>query len=408
MQITPTHIFLLWSATLLFHCDGFAESEEYEFSAQSQALTLDGKGTLNNKLSDSPIASQKKKLKILIVTQQFPFRPQIMIVNQIAGLLDLGHDVSIYSYKNSSHSLHESLIKYRGIAKIHYGKLPSDITTYDFIICQFGDLGEKFVKIKRKHNLRAKLITCFRGADITRKYKYLSKYGDFFLPVCASFRKRLISLGFPSEKIRVHYSSIDCSRFSLSEHKLDQDGIVHLVTVTRLIQKKGIEDALKAVREVVQYFPKITYTIIGDGPLMPKLRRLARTLGLADKVVFVGWKSPAEVAQYLANAHIFILPCVSMKHNIDGIPNALKEAMACGLPVISTMVSGIPEIVKDGINGLLVKQHDPHGLAQKIRFLIDYPEVGKAYGLNGRAIMEQKFDVSKVREDLESILLNLS
>lgn len=132
-------------------------------------------------------------------------------------------------------------------------------------------------------------------------------------------------------------------------------------------------------------------------------------MGLDDYVTFTGWCTQAEVADYLRQAHIFLLPCVTAPDgDEDAIPNVLKEAMACGIPVISTNITGVPEIVIDGYNGFLVNEHDPAALAEKIDYVITHPELREPFALRGRQIVEEKFEISKKADELEKILLNIA
>ena len=125
-----------------------------------------------------------------------------------------------------------------------------------------------------------------------------------------------------------------------------------LLTVTRLVEKKGLEYLIRAIPIVIREMPDCNLTIVGSGPLNDQLHQLVHDLKLGRYILFKGDQSDLELMHYYENAEMFILPCIIAENgDRDGIPVAIMEAMAMELPVISTKVSGIPELVEDGIWG---------------------------------------------------------
>ncbi|MBA3752151.1 glycosyltransferase [Candidatus Dependentiae bacterium] len=360
------------------------------------------------------VRSPKRKImKVLIVVKFFPKLSETFVMNQMTGLLSLGHDVYVYAEKReATDKVHDNVVKYNLIDRTYYGELPPDLHSFDVAVCQFGPRGIKFLEIKKKYNLKTKVVTFFRGGDISTHvhnnpgcYNTLFAEGDWFLTNCNFFRKRLRRLGSPPDRTGIHYSSIDCSRFAYKKRRLQADGIFHLVTTGRLVEKKGIEDALVALKKVIQVNPKVDYTIIGSGELKHKLIALAHELGLKNHVRFVGWKTQDEIVAIMKHCHLFLLPSVQAKDmNEDAIPNTLKEAWACGLPAICTDHGGIPEVVIDGVNGYLVKERNPSMLAERILYLMERPHMWNILGKNGRQLVEKKFDLPNQSLDLEAIL----
>jgi len=115
----------------------------------------------------------------------------------------------------------------------------------------------------------------------------------------------------------------------------------------------------------------------------------------------VGSKSHDEVVQVLAQSHILIAPSVTAADgDEEGIPNTLKEAMAMGLPVISTLHAGIPELVEDGVSGFLVPEHNVEALADRLMRLVDHPETWAAMGRAGRRQIEAEFDTDRLNDEL--------
>lgn len=125
---------------------------------------------------------------------------------------------------------------------------------------------------------------------------------------------------------------------------------------------------------------------------------------MQDKIKLVGWKNETEIKEILDNSHIFIAPSVTAKDgNQDAPINVLKEAMAMGLPVISTYHGGIPELVQDGISGYLVPERNVEALANKLNLLIQYPEQWNEMGKAGRAYVEKYYDLEKLNDRLVEI-----
>jgi colanic acid/amylovoran biosynthesis glycosyltransferase len=151
-----------------------------------------------------------------------------------------------------------------------------------------------------------------------------------------------------------------------------------IVCVARLEEKKGHGDLVEACRLLRERGSTVHATIVGGGPEMERLRSQIAAAGLGDLVELAGPQTSERVQQYLASAGVFVLPSVVTRSgNAEGIPVALMEAMAAGVPVVSTAITGIPELVVDGVTGLLVEQRDPQALADAIERLMDDPALRK-------------------------------
>ena len=167
-----------------------------------------------------------------------------------------------------------------------------------------------------------------------------------------------------------------------------------MATTGRLVEKKGIEYAIRAVAQVAQQYPNLTYSIIGDGPLRDRLKALIHELKAESYIHLLGWKNEAEIIQILDQCHLFMAPSVTAKDgNQDAPINVLKEAMAMGLPVISTRHGGIPELVEDGVSGYLVPERDVDALVEKLNSLLAHPEHWGAMGQAGRSFVERYYDL---------------
>ncbi|MEM1361677.1 MAG: glycosyltransferase [Pseudomonadota bacterium] len=173
--------------------------------------------------------------------------------------------------------------------------------------------------------------------------------------------------------------------------ELPQDGSTHLVFVGRLAPVKGLRVLIEALTQIDD--PDIRLTIVGDGKERRPLEAMAAPL--AERVHFTGYLSQDEVAALLATASAFVLPSFA-----EGVPVVLMEALAAGIPVIATRITGVPELVEDGDFGFLVPPGDPEALAQAIRRLGALADGGASMGAAGRARVEQDFNIAKEAERL--------
>jgi colanic acid/amylovoran biosynthesis glycosyltransferase len=207
-------------------------------------------------------------------------------------------------------------------------------------------------------------------------------------------KRDLIAIGCPGEKTRVHHSGIDLSQFPFQERLPPAPSErVRILLVGRLIEKKGIPDAVAAVAEVRRSHPNIQLRIVGDGPMRDEIAREIAARDAGDSILLLGPKCHAEVAGEMAAAHLFILPCrTASDGDKEGIPNAIMEAMASGLPVLSTRHAGIPECVEHDVSGLLVNEGDTAALADCLGRLLDHPDRWPALARAGRARIETEFN----------------
>jgi colanic acid/amylovoran biosynthesis glycosyltransferase len=183
---------------------------------------------------------------------------------------------------------------------------------------------------------------------------------------------------------------------------------LRLLSVARLVEKKGIRYGIEAISRVVEHYPRLEYLVAGDGPLRSELEALAKDLGLDEKVRFLGWMNQEEVKKWMMTSDILLAPSVTgADGDQEGIPVVLMEAMAMGLPVVSTFHSGIPELVIDGVTGLLAPERDSDGLAGKILELIRSEDLAAEMGNRGRDHVRENFDIEKLNLELEGIYQRL-
>jgi glycosyltransferase involved in cell wall biosynthesis len=205
-------------------------------------------------------------------------------------------------------------------------------------------------------------------------------------------------------KIHLVYHGVDLEKFRPAEAPPQTDPPL-LLSAGRLVAKKGFCDLLQACARLRKDGVRIRCVIVGEGPERARLERLRRELGLEGCVELPGSASQETLAELYRQARLFALPCqILADGDRDGIPNVLVEAMASGLPVVSSRLSGIPELVEDGANGLLVEQRSIAALAAALARLLDDADLRSRLGRRARADVEKQFDSTANAQWLASLL----
>ncbi len=207
-----------------------------------------------------------------------------------------------------------------------------------------------------------------------------------------------------AHRVRTIYHGLDISRFHPRSTPAN-DGAVRVLSVGRHVEKKGFATLIRACDLLRRQGLAITCEIVGEaGEETASLEGLIATLGLGDLVRLTPPEPQTALAETYARATIFALPCVILDNgDRDGIPNVLAEAMATGLPIVTTPVSGIPEIVEDGINGIFVPPNDEAALAEAIKRVAADSELRARLGESARRTIIEKFDSSKTTMELQKL-----
>lgn len=407
-------------------------------------------------------------MKIAFILEQFPALSETFILDQIVGLIRRGHDVTIFAASRGTDSkMHAEVLSHNLLARtiygpviprsrlwrclkglalimtrgwaapvkyarslnvLRYGKnakslrlaylLPhlSSGEAFDIICCHYGPVGVYMTQLKDMKAVAGKILTFFHGYDLSmalerhvgRDYPFLFQHGDLMLPISETWKRKLIDLGCAPDKIKVHRMGIDCNNFDFHERRLARGEAVRIISTGRLVEKKGFEYAIRAIANLVRAGALVQYTIIGDGPLREEMTSLIREHGVADSVQLAGRLERHMIADRLRAAHLYLAPSVTAKNgDREGIPVAIMEAMATGLPVASTVHSGIPELVNDGKSGFLVPERDVDALAERLEYLIEHPEIWPEMGRAGREHVEEHFDIEKLNDQLVEIYQNM-
>lgn len=363
-------------------------------------------------------------MKITFFTMRFPVSSETFVLNQVTYFIDQGYDVEIISvFPGDLTHRHGAFDRYNLAEKTHY-LLPEDkssgmdklkqrlqillpklvnprtmrslnVKRYgqqssklllpaivarnekrfnaDLFLVHFGYAGALANKLRELGVLHGKQATVFHGADISRRHilyehkvDYLNLFSqtDLLLPISHLWENKLIAMGCPPEKIQVSRMGIEPEKFNFQP----REGLhspLRILSVARLTEKKGLGVAVEACRYLKAQGASFEYTIIGNGDMEETLRGAIRAADLEDCISMVGFKPQEEIKRYLDQADIFLLPSLTAADgDMEGIPVALMEAMAVGLPVVSSEHSGIPELIEHNVSGWLAPEGDARGLGE--------------------------------------------
>jgi glycosyltransferase involved in cell wall biosynthesis len=209
--------------------------------------------------------------------------------------------------------------------------------------------------------------------------------------------KELLGTGFPEHQVVQIPNGVDVEAFNPRQNAASTHGkhgtqMQQIVYVGRLSFEKGPDLLIESFRLLAAQDSNLArLLLVGAGSLQPSLERQVIKLGLQGLVAFVG--NVEDVLSYLETADLFVLPS-----RAEGLSMALLEAMACGLAIVGTRVSGTVEVIQDGVNGLLVEPEDPEVLAQAMKRLLENPEFAQRLGQEARRTVEENYSLQSVAE----------
>lgn len=205
-------------------------------------------------------------------------------------------------------------------------------------------------------------------------------------------------------RVELVRNGIDMSRFVPAA--TPPDGVFRILTVARLVEKKGLAILVEACSILKQRNLEFKCDIIGKGALRAELERMIRELGLKDRVRLLGPLAQQHIVPEYHNAHLVVLPCVvGNDGNRDGLPVSIIEALACGIPVVSTPVTGIPEAVHDGKNGLIIPSGDALQLADAIERVMRNPDLHSKLSAAARPSVLDVYDQSRTTAQLYELFM---
>ncbi len=267
-----------------------------------------------------------------------------------------------------------------------------------FINSHFADAAASFALLTSKLTKLEYGVTTHAYDIYTPQFNLHQKlHNARFVLTCTNYNKTALlehDTLIDSNKVKAIYHGIDTSKFARKTRP--QNEVIELFSVGRLVPKKGFDILIKACATLRDHGFEFKCRIVGDGPLREQLAQLIDETRLHDEVELVGSLPSTEIKAYYERADIFVLPCIIEDDgNRDGIPNVIAEAMAMELPVVSSRISGIPELVEDGQTGFLNEQRDIDGVVEKLRVLIRDQDIRLDMGAAGRKRVKLIFD-SKV------------
>lgn len=405
-------------------------------------------------------------MKIAFILSAFPTLTEMGVLNQITGLLDEGHDVRIFARAPLAiDAVHPDVEQYGLMERVSYFAIPAGkparvlraaglagaklftspatvfnslnafkygtpalsmtllfaafappANDFDVIHGHFGPNGI-IAEFLRSIGVPGGLVASFHGHDASRYPRTAGKHvydrmfanADAVTANTVFLKEKVVGLGCEPGKIEVIPSAIRVDRFEFRQRTAWRGEPVRILTVGRLVEKKGYEYALRATALLAAKFCNIEYIIVGDGPLRADLERLARDLRIERIVQFAGRATQDSVLGHYNRSDIFLMPSVTARdvdHEGQGL--TLQEAQAAGLPVVSTLHNGIPEGCLDGTSAFLVPERDTQGLYVALARLLEHPETWAAMGRAGRNFVAVRYDVPVVTRRLvelyESIL----
>jgi len=286
------------------------------------------------------------------------------------------------------------------------------------IHAHFATEGYKLIELKK--NLGIPLFVTFYGVDASyclkheiwiERYKRLFEFSDVLIVLCEEVKKRLLNLGCSEEKIRIWDIGINLNEFNFEEKSPKK--VIKFLTVARFVEKKGYSILLQAFKKVLDVHQNIKLTVIGYGPLKQKILAEVDELGIRRSINLIDTAKIDNFNQLfkgaLAEHDIFILPSIVAKDGDDegGPPVVITCAQASGLPVISTPVGGITRAIKDNETGFLSLPGNVDDLQNKMKFLINKPELWSMIGQKARSFVEKRFSLSKQLKKLEQFYMSL-
>ena len=319
----------------------------------------------------------------------------------------------VTSYPTNSKS---KLFYYFDVLK--FGKKLFQKNYYDLIVCQDPFL-TGLIGLKLKNKFGSKLLIHFHG-DFKFPLWRVVKNADGVRVMSQGQKEKLVKKGMPADKIYVISTPVDLEKFDTQchperrsdEHRTEAEGSLEIknqitktiLFVGRLEKVKKLDWFLKIFKNLITNCQSlITLKIIGKGSQESKLKLLAKKLGLADKVEFLGQLPQDKIIGHYYNSDIIVLPSIS-----ESFGKVLVEANACGKPVVATATTGAKEIIQDGINGFLVPIGDAEKMSDKILELLNNPKIAAQMGENGRKLVMEKFDgnrqLQKIKEMWQEIV----
>jgi len=390
---------------------------------------------------------------IYLIDQEFPKNSQTFIINEIVELTKLGHNITILARDKTKDKIQESVIENKILDKTIFfpkykkgrGKLNGIIrnviknptSTWKIIRklhrnnLNFWQIATEYMNLKKiidkkfdlihvpfsnpREIIKGHLISdilniplsiTFRAQDLyannitnkLKKAKNIIKKARII--TISDYNKKYIQKNIIDKEVNVVHSAIDLDFFKPSSKSRIKNQII---SICRFHEIKGIDYLLRALKILKKNRVKYRCTLIGDGPEKQNYEKLIKLLDIPN-ITFTGQLTSKEIKRHLEKSTIFVLPCIIAENgDRDILANSLKEAMAMELPVITSNICGIEELITNNKSGLLINPKDPEEIAKAIIKLLKNPKLRKKLGKNARKKIEKDFSIKTEVKKLESI-----
>ncbi|WP_462173396.1 glycosyltransferase [Pseudoalteromonas xiamenensis] len=403
---------------------------------------------------------------LAVFVDSFPSRSETFVTNQIMALLDAGVNITILSVYRGDVSLFEQrhLKPYKLAQRTHYlldelpnqstlqklrlrckqvlaasstfallmrikkqrlpvqtlkllacaSRLKEANTSFDWVVCHFGHNGVFADQLRQLGLIQGKIATIFHGADIAavepddrvgRVYRDMLANTELALPISELWAKKITCLGVPNDKIAIQRMGVELTRFHFRFTPHTQ-GPLKVFCAARFSEKKGLLDAIDAIA-IASKYTELHFELGGFGELEPQIKAHIASKQLAEHISLLGPLSSEQVLQKLSECHVYLLPSITASNgDREGVPVALMEAMAAGVPVVSTQHSGIPELVEHEESGLLAPERSPEVLASYLAKLAIDDSLREKLAIGARNKIEWFSDVDKLNKQLLQTLAN--
>lgn len=365
-------------------------------------------------------------MKIAFIAHAFPRLHNTFILNEIIELIKQGHHVKVISIQKTHEKvINKDVVDYKLLEKTTYfedypSEFNAELDLYRSCLKSGVDWIQSIAKQLKEEGFD--IIHGIFGNRPATAAMLLSRASGIPFSFESHAYDLFVDFQFADEKIRDASIIFTESNYNL-EHLVKKDSsaagkteIVHLapnlemldelpvmdrvegliVSACRLHPIKGLEFGLQAIKLLVEKFPKVRYLVLGDGILGQELVSFSVAQGLQEVVGFYGDTTNEQVAEIVRQASVFLLPCVIAEDgDRDGTPTAITEAMYLETPVVSTNISGIPELVDHDVNGYLVEPKSPKALAEALEKLLLDAELRASFGKAGKEKVKREFNIHK-------------
>ena len=362
---------------------------------------------------------------LLSVSETFVYNQSINLKNFQAFLLgskrfrgkniDLPSDrVNLISNGSVSGIIKDLSFKFAGIIPLNVKQWIETVNPV-LLHAHFGPDAALALPISKQMNLP--LIVSLLGTDITinddyskrsfysqrlflKRRKELASYASAIIVPSEFLWNRARELGFKEKSLHLIKHGVDLEKYKVKRRSPKYG---HIVYVGRLIPLKGLNLLISALSQIREEFPEIKLTVVGDGPMRSEYEKMAQEL-LGNSCEFVGWQSNEIVLDYISEAYIFSMPSITMPSGAaESFGLVFVEAQALGVPVVSFLSGGIPEVVAHEQTGLLAKEGDVIGLARNIKILLSNPALRDDMSHKAEMRVEALFDLDKQNALLENV-----